>query len=33
VQVHGGIGYTWEAAPHRYYRHIMAMRRIVVAAS
>ena len=31
VQVHGGIGYTWEAAPHRYYRHIMAMRRIVVA--
>lgn len=33
VQVHGGIGYTWEAAPHRYYRHIMAMRRIVVAGS
>ena len=33
VQVHGGIGYTWEAAPHRYYRHVMAMRRIVVAAS
>jgi alkylation response protein AidB-like acyl-CoA dehydrogenase len=31
VQVHGGIGYTWEAAPHRFYRHIMAMRRIVVA--
>jgi hypothetical protein len=33
VQVHGGIGYTWEAAPHRYYRHIMAMRRIVIAGS
>jgi hypothetical protein len=32
VQVHGGIGYTWEASPHRYYRHIMSMRRIVVAA-
>jgi hypothetical protein len=31
VQVHGGIGYTWEAAPHRFYRHIMAMRRIVIA--
>jgi hypothetical protein len=33
VQVHGGIGYTWEAAPHRYYRHIMTMRRIVVSAA
>jgi len=33
VQVHGGIGYTWEAAPHRYYRHIMSMRRIVVSAA
>ncbi|HUZ24968.1 MAG TPA: acyl-CoA dehydrogenase family protein [Streptosporangiaceae bacterium] len=32
VQVHGGIGYTWEASPHRYYRHIMSMRRIVAAA-
>jgi len=31
VQVHGGIGYTWEAAPHRFYRHIMTMRRIVIA--
>jgi hypothetical protein len=31
VQVHGGIGYTWEAAPHRFYRHVMAMRRIVIA--
>ena len=31
VQVHGGIGYTWEAAPHRFYRHVMAMRRIGVA--
>ena len=29
VQVHGGIGYTWEAAPHRFYRHIMSTRRIV----
>jgi hypothetical protein len=32
VQVHGGIGFTWEAAPHRYYRHVMAMRRLVLAA-
>jgi hypothetical protein len=32
VQVHGGIGYTWEADPHRFYRHIMSMRRIVLAA-
>jgi hypothetical protein len=32
VQVHGGIGYTWEAAPHRYSRHIMSMRRVVIAA-
>lgn len=32
VQVHGGIGYTWEAVPHRYYRHIMSTRRIVAAA-
>lgn len=32
VQVHGGIGYTWEADPHRFYRHIMGMRRIVLAA-
>lgn len=32
VQVHGGIGYTWEAAPHRFYRHIMSTRRIVIAA-
>jgi len=32
IQVHGGIGYTWEAAPHRFYRHIMSMRRIVLAA-
>jgi hypothetical protein len=32
VQVHGGIGFTWEAAPHRYYRHVMTMRRIAVAA-
>ena len=32
VQVHGGIGYTWEAAPHRYYRHVMGMRRLVLAA-
>jgi len=32
VQVHGGIGFTWEAAPHRYYRHIMSMRRIILAA-
>jgi hypothetical protein len=33
VQVHGGIGYTWEAAPHRFYRHIMSMDRIVAAAA
>src|ERR1700761_1441184 len=33
VQVHGGIGYTWEDAPHRFYRHIMSMRRIVLAAA
>lgn len=32
VQVHGGIGFTWEASPHRYYRHVMAMRRMVLAA-
>ena len=32
VQVHGGIGFTWEAAPHRYYRHVMSMRRLVLAA-
>jgi alkylation response protein AidB-like acyl-CoA dehydrogenase len=32
VQVHGGIGYTWEADPHRFYRHVMSMRRIVLAA-
>jgi len=32
VQVHGGIGFTWEAAPHRYYRHVMGMRRLVLAA-
>jgi hypothetical protein len=32
VQVHGGIGYTWEADPHRFYRHIMSMRRVVLAA-
>jgi alkylation response protein AidB-like acyl-CoA dehydrogenase len=32
VQVHGGIGYTWEAVPHRYYRHIMSMRRVIAAA-
>jgi alkylation response protein AidB-like acyl-CoA dehydrogenase len=32
VQVHGGIGYTWEAAPHRFYRHVMSMGRIVNAA-
>jgi hypothetical protein len=32
VQVHGGIGFTWEADPHRFYRHIMSMRRIVLAA-
>jgi hypothetical protein len=33
VQVHGGIGFTWEAAVHRYYRHVMAMRRLAVAAT
>jgi alkylation response protein AidB-like acyl-CoA dehydrogenase len=33
VQVHGGIGFTWEAAPHRYYRHVMSMRRLVLAAA
>ena len=32
VQVHGGIGYTWEADPHRFYRHVMSMRRIALAA-
>jgi alkylation response protein AidB-like acyl-CoA dehydrogenase len=31
VQVHGGFGYTWEAPIHRYYRHIMAQRRLVEA--
>jgi hypothetical protein len=33
VQVHGGIGFTWEATPHRYYRHVMALRRVAVAAA
>ena len=33
VQVHGGIGYTWEAAVHRYYRHIMSLRRLTVTAA
>lgn len=33
VQAHGGVGFTWAAAPHRYYRHIMATRRLVVAAT
>jgi hypothetical protein len=32
VQAHGGVGFTWAAAPHRYYRHIMATRRLVAAA-
>lgn len=32
VQVHGAIGYTWEGALHRYYRHVMSMRRLVLAA-
>lgn len=32
VQAHGGIGYTWEAGVHWYYRHVMALRRLVVAA-
>jgi len=32
VQAHGGIGYTWEAAPHRYYRHILALHRCATAA-
>jgi hypothetical protein len=31
IQVHGGIGYTWEAAPHRFYRHVMSLRRLIVA--
>lgn len=32
VQVHGGVGFTWEADPHRFYRHVMSMRRVVLAA-
>lgn len=32
IQVHGGIGFTWEAGVHRYLRHVMAARRVVVAA-
>jgi alkylation response protein AidB-like acyl-CoA dehydrogenase len=32
VQIHGGIGYTWESGIHWYYRHVMALRRLVVAA-
>jgi hypothetical protein len=31
IQVHGGIGFTWEAVPHWYYRHVMSLRRVVVA--
>ena len=31
IQAHGGIGFTWEAAPHRYLRHVMAIRRLVAA--
>ena len=33
VQAHGGIGFTWEASIHRYYRHIMAMRRLINSAA
>lgn len=33
VQAHGGIGFTWEAQPHRYYRHVMALYRSARAAS
>jgi alkylation response protein AidB-like acyl-CoA dehydrogenase len=33
IQVHGGIGFTWEASPHHYLRHVMAARRIVEAAT
>jgi acyl-CoA dehydrogenase-like protein len=33
VQVHGGIGYTWEAPVHRYLRQVMSVRRLVVAAA
>jgi alkylation response protein AidB-like acyl-CoA dehydrogenase len=33
VQVHGGIGYTWEAPVHRYYRHVMSLRRVAAAAA
>lgn len=32
IQAHGGVGYTWAATPHRYLRHIVSLRRIVVAA-
>ena len=31
IQVHGGIGFTWEASPHHHLRHVMAARRIVTA--
>ncbi len=33
VQAHGGIGYTWESGLHWYYRHVMSLRRLVVAAT
>lgn len=29
VQVHGGIGFTWEAAPHRYLRHVLGLNRLL----
>lgn len=32
VQVHGGIGFTWEAGLHFYERHVLALRALAVAA-
>lgn len=33
IQVHGGIGFTWEAGLHFYERHVLALRALAVAAA